>query len=79
MATTTEILNNYDMFLKIQNNLDTEALQQIFGDDYEHYESKWQNAEYNLLYFINRLDHINKEKVITWGKNITNHSPHPVK
>lgn len=75
MATANDILNNYYIFLTIQNNLDTEALQQIFGDDYEHYESKWQNAEYNLLFFINMLDHINKEKVITWGKNITNYSP----
>lgn len=75
MSTTTEILNNYYIFLTIQTNLDTEALQQIFGDDYEHYESKWQNVEHNLLYFINMLDHINKEKLITWGKNITNYNP----
>lgn len=74
MVTNTELLDNYYLFLSIQNRLDTEAIQKIFGNDYEHYEKKWILSEYNLLYFFNMLDDINKEKVFNWGKNITNHN-----
>lgn len=74
MITNTELLNNYYLFLTIQNRLDKRAFYKIFGADYQHYEKKWILSEYNLLYFLNMLDDINKEKLFSWGKNITNHN-----
>lgn len=74
MFTNTELINNYNLFLTIQNRLDTEAFQQIFGPDYKHYESKWILCENNLLSFMNMLDYSNKEKVFNWGAKIINHN-----
>lgn len=67
MLTNTELIINYNLLFTIQNRLDTEAFQKIFGTDYEHYERKWIFSDKNLLNFINMLDDINKEKIFNWG------------
>jgi|TARA_Y100000389_G_scaffold50580_1_gene46270 hypothetical protein len=68
MYGNNELWNNYYLFLSMQNNLDTEALKIIFNNNYRHYELKWNASDHNLLYFMNMLDSVNKEKIINWGK-----------
>lgn len=67
------MINNYNLFFFIQNNLTTEVLQKIFTKDYKHYELKWISTNYNLLNFMNLLDENNQNRLIEWGKkNYTN-------
>jgi len=59
----------YEELLKIQNILCADIIQKIFERDWEHYNNKWVNSNFNLLTFLSMLDHQNLNKIFDWYKS----------
>jgi len=55
-----------DLFLFMQNNFCKEISDILYCDFSEHIYTKWNG---NILEFINRLDNINRQKILDWGYN----------
>ena len=56
----------------MQVNFSMETCKSIFGHDYMHYWNKWTSTDGNIIEFINRLDTVNKEKILEWGESMVN-------
>ena len=56
----------------MQVNFSMERCKSVFGDDYTHYWNKWTSTDGNIIEFINRLDTVNKEKMLRWGESMVN-------
>ena len=56
----------------MQVNFSMERCKSIFGYDYMHYWNKWTSTDGNIIEFINRLDTVNKEKILEWGESMVN-------
>jgi hypothetical protein len=48
------------------NNFNLELSNIIFNDVGNHLYEKWNYYDYNIFYFINSLDSVNKNKLFTW-------------
>lgn len=48
------------------NNFNLELSNIIFNDVGNHLYEKWNYYDYNIFYFVNSLDSVNKNKLFTW-------------
>jgi hypothetical protein len=63
---------SYNSLSWFVNNFDPELSNIIFSDIVgPHLYDKWRYYDYNIFYFINSLDSINKNKLFTWLKQNT--------
>jgi len=66
-----DILFLYSKLFWIQNNYTKEINENIFGIDLsDHMWNKWIECEMNLLFFINRLDSVNNDKILEYISRI---------
>lgn len=65
--TTLDVLLSYEIILTMQCNFSYTVCQKIFPEDTTHYWDKWNVSSQNMLYFLSRLDRMNKIILIKWG------------
>lgn len=59
----------FELYLHLQCNFNKQICHQIFENLADHIWQKWLTSENNILFFINRLDAVNRSKVYEWMKN----------
>ena len=57
---------SYNSLYWFVNNFNLELSNIIFNDVGNHLYEKWNYYDYNIFYFINSLDSVNKNKLFTW-------------
>ena len=60
-------MESYHLLFNLQINFNTGVIKEIFDDDWTHYQEKWERSDGNILYFMNSLDDVNKNKLLKWG------------
>jgi len=61
----SDLLKYFDSYLYIQCNFSYYKCLDIFGKEMgEHLWPKWLQCEGNLIYFMQRLDKVNQEKLV---------------
>ncbi len=61
-------MENYYIFNALQNKLNGDILEEIFGKESEHFKLKWYKSNNNILYFLEMLDDNNKLKIFEYAK-----------
>jgi hypothetical protein len=56
----------FETFLKLQNSFNLNICKEIFGENYLHFWDKWKSSQNNIIYFLNRLDDFNKQKLFDY-------------
>lgn len=59
----------YSSLAKLQFNFTYDICASIFTVDTDHYWNKWSTSNENIILFINRLDVLNQEKILSWVEN----------
>ena len=70
MVNIKSLEEHYQLLLTMRNNLSSEIIHKIFVVDPYHFDKKWKDANYDILYFLGTLDEYHRGLVFNWGKNL---------
>ena len=70
MITIKSLEENYQLLLSAQHNLCSDVIHQIFTVDPYHFEKKWIDCNYDIMYFLGTLDEYHRGLVFNWIKGV---------